>query len=129
MKRQSVQLLSFLVLISLLLASCAQQTVLRFSNETQCGDATITFVNSTNSEKSSLTVPQGQEAEIELAPLVSYRYTVEYPRQPGYLQCDTKHVTVQLKQGQTLNVSLTSELDETLQQAPATAEAAPTPTP
>ncbi len=127
MKRHSVPLLILFALLGLLLAACAQKTALRFSNETQCGDATITFVNSNTGEESTLTVPQGQEAEIALAPNVSYRYTVEYPRQPGYLQCDAKHVTVQLKRGQTLNVSLTSELDPALQTA--TVEATLTPAP
>ena len=127
MKRQSVQLLALFVLVSLLLSACAQKTALRFSNETQCGEATITFVNGNTGEESTLTVPQGQEAEIALSPRVPYRYTIEYPRQPGYLQCDAKHVTVQLERGQTLNVSLTSELDPALQTA--TVEAALTPKP
>ncbi len=127
MKRQSVLLLLLFALLGLLLSACAQRTVLRFANQTQCGEATITFVNSNNGEESTLIVPQGQEAEIELAPRVSYRYTIEYPRQPGYLQCDTKHVTVQLERGQTLNVNLTSELEPALQTA--TAEATLTPNP
>ncbi len=127
MKRQSVRFLMLFVLVGLALTACAPKTALRFSNETQCGDATITFVNGNTGEESTLTVPQGQEAEIELAPRVSYRYTIEYPRQTGYLQCDAKHVTIQLERGQTLNVSLTSELDPALQTA--TVEATLTPAP
>ena len=125
MKRHSAQLLILLALLGLLLAACTQKTVLRFSNETQCGDATVTFTNGNTGEESTLTVPQGEEAEIELVPGIPYRYTIEYPRQPGYLQCDAKHVTVQLEHGQTLNVSLTSELDPALQTA--TVEATLTP--
>lgn len=122
MKRLAL-LLAILLLLTGVLSACSSKTALRFSNETECGPATITLTNIETGNVEEFTVEEGTTHEVELDPLVEYRYEVTYSRMPGSLQCDSKRVTTALKDGQTLNVTLTSVLDEELANATATAEA------
>lgn len=110
-------LVGLVVALPVLLVACTGKTMLRFSNETECGTATITLTNIKTGSVSEYTVDQGSRIEIELEPDVEYRYEVEYPRQPDYMQCDSKRVTTMLSKGKTLNIRLTSVLDPALQQA------------
>ncbi len=113
-----------LILLPLTLTACAGKTVLSFDNQTECGTASIILTNLQTGNISEHSVAQGKEIEIELDPETEYSYEVEYPRQPDFMQCDTKTVVVALDDGQTLNVRLESELDQELIEATATAEAA-----
>ncbi|MCD4684414.1 MAG: hypothetical protein K8S97_00570 [Anaerolineae bacterium] len=115
--------LVFLILLSVVLTACSNKSTLTFNNQTACGTATIILTNIATGNMKNYTVDEGQEIEIELDPEVDYSYEVQYPRQPDYLQCDSKTVIVALDDGQTLNVRLENELDEELIAATATAEA------
>ncbi len=115
--------LVFLILLSVVLTACSSKTALTFNNQTECGTATIILTNMETGNLKDYTVDEGQEIEIELDPERDYSYEVQYPRQPDYLQCDSKTVIVALDDGQTLNVRLENELDEELLAATATAEA------
>ncbi len=100
-----------------LLAACTQKTALRFTNETECGTATITLTNTNTGNITEHTVSEGKTVEIEIDPNVEYHYEVKYPRQPNYVICDTKRVTTVVSKGQTLNISLQSVRDPSLEQA------------
>lgn len=121
--KHPVLLLVLLLALPVLLAACTQTTALKFTNATECGTANITLTNTNSGNIREYTVAEGESREIEIDPNVPYRYTVEYPRMTGAMQCDTKNVTTMLEKGQTVNVRLESELDESLQNATATAEA------
>ncbi len=126
MKRPTL-ILILLLALPVLLAACSQTTTLKFTNATECGAATITLTNTNSGNIQEYIVDQGNSREIEIVPNVPYRYTVEYPRMTGAMQCDTKNVTTMLEKGQTVNVRLTSVLDESLQDATAEAEATTSP--
>lgn len=123
MKRHALVLAALLVLLPAVVTACSNTTALKFSNQTQCGTATITLTNVSTGNIKEYTVEQGQELTIEIEPAVEYRYEVEYQRMSGSMQCDTKRVTTALEKGKTVNVRLTSVLDEELVNATATAEA------
>lgn len=125
MKRHALAL-AILLLLSAVLAACSPTTALNFSNETQCGTATITLTTVKTGNVKEYSVEQGKELKVELEPAVEYRYEVEYPRTSDRMQCDTKRVTTALEKGTTVNVRLTSVLDESLINATATAEASTT---
>jgi len=103
----------FLILLalSLIASACTGKTALRFSNETECGAATIKLTNTASGSLQEITVEQGKSVTVEMKPQVEYQYEVSYPRQPGYITCDTKNVTTQLEKAQTLTVRLTSVRD------------------
>jgi hypothetical protein len=115
MKRRLILVLFFLV--PLVLSACANKTILRFSNETDCGTATISLTNAKTGHIRDYTVDQGKEIEIEVDPNVEYRYSVTYPRQPNYIVCDAKKVTTVLAKGKTVNVKLESVVDPALEQS------------
>lgn len=123
MRSRNYVVLLFLVTTVLLGACTSQKTALRFINETQCGTATITLTEVATGTVIEQSVDEGGTVEIELKPNVQYRYEVEYPRQPGYIECDAKRVTTMLPKGQTLNVRLESVLDPALVEATQTAAA------
>ncbi len=124
MKRLALTL-AILPLLTAVLSACSSKTALRFTNETECGPATITLTNIETGNVEEFTIEEGETHEVTLDPLVEYRYEVTYPRMPGSLQCDSKRVTTALEQGKTVNVKLTSVLDDELLSATATAEAGP----
>ena len=109
------RVLFLIVLVLPLLASaCTGKTALRFSNETECGAATIKLTNMDSGSLQEITVEQNKAVTVELKPDIEYRYEVSYPRQPGYITCDSKNVTTQLTKGQSLTVRLTSVRDSSL---------------
>ncbi len=112
MQRRFVFLL--VLLLPLLASACTGKTALRFSNETECGSATIKLTNMDSGSLQEITVEQSKSVTVELKPNVEYRYQVDYPRQPGYITCDSKNVTTQLTKGQSLTVRLTSVRDASL---------------
>ncbi|MBN1565631.1 MAG: hypothetical protein JXA10_17430 [Anaerolineae bacterium] len=114
------RLLSLLLILLalLILTACTPKTALRFSNETECGPATITLTNTETGHLADYTVDEGKEIEVELDPNVKYHYEVTYPRQPDYKQCDAKTVTTMLEKGTTLNIALESVRDPALDQTP-----------
>lgn len=115
-------LLTLLTGMLFILAACTQKTALRFSNETECGAATITLTNTETGNIIEKTVNEGETVEIEITPNVEYHYEVQYPRQPNYIICDAKRVTTLLEKGQTLNISLQSVRDPSLEQPTPTGE-------
>jgi hypothetical protein len=114
MIRHALRIL-LLLFVSLALAACTPKTALHFSNETECGTATITLTNIETGNLADYTVNEGEQIEIELDPNVQYRYEVTYPRQPDSMQCDPKTVTTMLEKGTTLNITLESVRDPALE--------------
>lgn len=110
--------LALLLIIALLLASCASnKTMLRFHNETECGTATLELTNGETGHIATYAVDQGSEIEIEVDPNIAYAYKVTYPRQPNFIVCEEKNVTTMLSKGKTVNVRLESQLSPELQTA------------
>lgn len=122
----TVRLIALTLVLVLLLTACSSKTTLTFTNATDCGTATITLTHQASGNVQDFSVQQGKTIKIDLEPNTEYLYEVTYPRGADYLQCDAKRVVTMLNKGQTVNVRLTSVLDEPLQQATATAEAAAT---
>ena len=108
-------LISIMLLLAVILTACSDdKTGLRFENATECGTASIRILNVETGNVKELTVEEGEEKEIELDADIEYNYTVEYPRQADYLQCDKKEVITLLSKGQMLNVRLESVRDPAL---------------
>lgn len=100
-----------IVLVPAMLAACgSDKTGLSFKNATECGTATINITDTSTGNIKTLTVDQGKSSEVKLKSKVTYRYTVEYPKQPGDLQCDKKEVETILQSGQMLHITLESVL-------------------
>jgi len=116
MKRRIILLPVLALVLTVTLSACSDKTTLRFSNETECGTASISLTNMESGNIKDYTVNQGKEIEIEVDAGVEYRYEVEYPRQPDFMQCDSKRVTTMVSEGQTLTIRLTSILDPELVQ-------------
>ncbi|MBI5961745.1 MAG: hypothetical protein HY866_23610 [Chloroflexi bacterium] len=115
MKRRLVLALFFV--LPLLLSACANKTMLRFSNETDCGTASISLTNMKTGHIRDYKVDQNKEIEIEVDPNIEYHYEVTYPRQPNYVVCDAKKVTTMLTKGKAVNISLESVVDPALEQS------------
>ncbi len=115
--------LILVLVLALLLTACGNKTLLRFSNETECGAASITLTNMKTGSIKDYTVNQGKQIDIEIDPEVEYHYEVDYPRQPDYVQCDSKKVTTMVNKGQRLNIRLASVLDPALEQTQTAAPA------
>lgn len=111
MPMKSRWLVVLVILLATLLVACQEdKTGLKFTNETECGTATITITNLETGNIDELTVNEGRTVEIELDHNTTYRYTVEYPPLGDDLQCDSKEVETILQNGQMLNISLESVL-------------------
>lgn len=124
MRRHAPLFLGLLLLLSALLTACSTETALHFHNDTECGTATITLTNMDSGNIREYTVDQGKDLKIEVDNMIEYHYEVTYERSTAGLQCDSKKVTTMLEEGKTVNIHLTSVLDEALINATATAEAA-----
>lgn len=125
MKRLAL-IIPMLIVLSAALTACSTETQLRFTNESECGAATIALTNMDTGNIDEFTVEEGDSHEVDLDPMVEYHYEVTYPRMANSIQCESKRVTTMVEEGQSVNVSLTSVLDENLINATATAEAAAT---
>jgi len=102
-------LLLFALALTLALAACTTTSELRFTNNTECGAATITLIHTGSGETTTHTVAQGETLAIEVLPDVLYRYEVTYPRNAETgLQCEPKTVETRAQRGQRINVSLES---------------------
>ncbi len=108
--------LSLGLILSLLLAGCANKTALNFYNKTDCGTATITLTNSVTDDSKDYTVAVGEKVEVELTPDVEYSYEVTYPRLPDMTMCDSQKAVTMLPKGQTLNITLENTVDPALEQ-------------
>ena len=118
MSRRIAILMLVALLTPLVLTACTQKTALRFSNETDCGTATITLSNIETGNLKKYTVDQGKEIEIELEPNVDYQYEVTYLRQSDFMRCDSKTVATMLEKGKALNITLDSVVDPALEEPP-----------
>jgi hypothetical protein len=84
------------------LSACSTKTTLRFENNTQCGTATISLTNTSNSDTKQYTITQGDSVSIDIKENVTYTYHLQYAGQPGESVCDPKDATIQVQQrGQT----------------------------
>jgi len=66
--------------MALALAACTTKSELRFANNTECGAATITLIDTASSQATTHTVGEGETVSIEVVPDALYRYEVTYPR-------------------------------------------------
>lgn len=102
-------LLLFALALTLALAACTATSELRFTNNTECGTATITLIHTGSGQATTHTVAQGETLTVEIIPDALYRYEVTYPRSPETnLQCEPKMVETRAQRGQRINVSLES---------------------
>ena len=102
-------LLALGLALMLALTACSTESVLRFTNSTECGTATITLIHTPSGQTTTHTVNQGESITIEVVPDAVYRYEVTYPRDPATnLQCEAKSIETRVQRGQRLNVTLES---------------------
>ncbi|HEX3051369.1 MAG TPA: hypothetical protein VHP83_11985 [Aggregatilineaceae bacterium] len=101
--------LIFVLAILLLLAACATKTTIRFSNQTECGTATINFTNTASNKTNTYSVEEGKTVTIEVSTEVQYTYTVEYAGRPGSdLTCESKSAAVIVHQKGETTIGLVS---------------------
>ena len=103
-------LMLFAAALSLLLAACAGDTALHFTNKTECGTATIQITNTDTGDSADYTVDEGKALTVKVKPSVTYHYEVTYAGRPDSKQsCDAKKATVMIpEKGQSATVSLIS---------------------
>lgn len=95
--------------LALALAACTTKSELRFANNTECGAATITLIDTASSQATTHTVGEGETVSLEVVPDALYRYEVTYPRDTTTnRQCEPKTVETRVARGQRINVSLES---------------------
>ncbi len=118
MKRRAAFTVYLVIFVlPVVLSACSNKTALRFSNETQCGTATISITNRDTGNIQTYTVDEGKTVEATLTPGIEYYYVVTYQGQANLIACDTKKVTTRLDQGQTVTVRLKSVMDPALEQS------------
>ena len=86
------------LVLMLALPPVRAESVLRFTNSTECGTATISLVHTPSGQTTTHTVAQGESITIEVIPDALYRYEVTYPRDPATnLQCEAKSIETRVQ--------------------------------
>ncbi|NDJ76190.1 MAG: hypothetical protein GYB65_08015 [Chloroflexi bacterium] len=103
------RVLLLLMVLGLLLAACDDETAIDFKNNSECGSADVTLVNTTTNAAREIRIPQGESIKVEVGHGIEYAYLVEYPSPPPNVNCYPLEGTIELtRERQTATVNLES---------------------